>query len=138
MKISASGDVEFTDDESDVKSISSGGWFVVDRRVGGIGGFFASDAKRFEARERNGAVERKFFVDGRELGADEGRKWLATFLPEMLRNMAVNADRRVARQLAKGGPALVLDRDRQDRQSRLPRASTCVSSTSRRSWTRRR
>ena len=27
----------------------------------------------------------------------------------MLRNMAVNADRRVARQLAKGGPALVLD-----------------------------
>ena len=108
MKISASGDVEFTDDESDVKSISSGGWFVVDRRVGGIGGFFASDTKRFEARERNGAIERKFFVDGRELGADEGRKWLATFLPEMLRNMAVNADRRVARQLAKGGPALVL------------------------------
>jgi len=81
---------------------------VVDRRVGGIGGFFASDTKRFEARERHGAIERKFFVDGRELGVDEGRKWLSTFLPEMLRNMAVNADRRVARQLAKGGPALVL------------------------------
>jgi hypothetical protein len=64
------GDVEFTDDESDVKSISSGGWFV-DRRVGGIGGFFASDSKRFEAREHNAPVERKFYVDGRELGADE-------------------------------------------------------------------
>ncbi len=109
LKISASGDVEFADDESDVKSISPGGWFLVERRVGGIGGFFASEARRFEARERNGAVQRTFVVDGRELGPDEGRKWLATFLPQMLRNMAVNADRRVARQLAKGGPVLVLD-----------------------------
>ena len=82
---------------------------MVERTVGGVGGFFASDAKRFEARERNGAIDRKFVVNGRELGPDEGRKWLATFLPDMLRNMAVNADRRVARYLAKGGPALVLD-----------------------------
>jgi hypothetical protein len=76
--------------------------------VGGIGGFFASDVKRFEARESNGRIERKYIADGRELGAEEGRKWLATFLPETLRNMAINADRRVARQLAKGGPTLVL------------------------------
>jgi hypothetical protein len=109
LKISASGDVEFTDDDTDVKSISPGGSFVVDRRVGGIGGFFASDARRFEARERNGAIERRFFVDGAQVGAEEGRKWLATFLPDVLRNMAVHADRRVARQLAKGGPSLVLD-----------------------------
>ena len=31
------------------------------------------------------------------------------FLPELLREMPVNADRRVARQLAKGGPGLVLE-----------------------------
>ena len=109
LRITAKGDIEFTDDDSNVKSISSGGWFIVDQRVGGVGGFFASDVKRFEARERNGGVDRKFVADGRELSPDEGRKWLATFLPQMLRDMAVNADRRVARQLASGGPALVLD-----------------------------
>lgn len=108
LKISARGKVEFTEDESDVQSLSSGGSFVVERRVGGIGGYFASDVKRFEAREVNGGIERKFFVDGKELGAVEGRRWLATFLPQTLRNMAINADRRVARQLAKGGPSLVL------------------------------
>jgi hypothetical protein len=108
LKINARGKVEFTEDESDVQSLSSGGSLLVERRVGGIGGFFASDVKRFEAREVNGGIERKFFVDGRELGAAEGRKWLATFLPQTLRNMAINADRRVARQLAKGGPSLVL------------------------------
>ncbi len=106
--IHARGKVEFNEDENDVLSLSPGGSFAVERRVGGIGGFFASDVKRFEARERNGSIERKYFVDGRELGADEGRRWLATFLPQTLRNMAINADRRVARQLAKGGPALVL------------------------------
>ena len=63
--------------------------------MGGIGGFFSSDAKRFEARERNGAIERRFFVDGTQVGVEEGRKWLATFLPDVLRNMAVNADRDV-------------------------------------------
>ena len=108
MKMSARGKVEFTEDESDVQSLTPGGSFVVERSVGGIGGFFASDVKRFEARESNGRIERKYLVDGRELGADEGRKWLASFLPQTLRNMAVNADRRVARQLAKGGPSLVL------------------------------
>jgi hypothetical protein len=108
MKMSARGKVEFTDDESDVQSLTPGGSFVVERSVGGIGGFFASDVKRFEVRESNGRLERKYLVDGRELGADEGRKWLASFLPQTLRNMAVNADRRVARQLARGGPSLVL------------------------------
>lgn len=109
LKINARGTIDFTDDDSDIKSISPGGLFVVERRVGGIGGFFATDVKRFEARERNGAIERAFTVDGRALSDEEGRAWLATFLPETLRNMAVNADTRVARQLAKGGPALVLD-----------------------------
>jgi hypothetical protein len=108
MKITARGKIDFAADDSDVAAISRGGHFIIERRVGGVGGFFASDVKRFEARERDGAVERRYFVDGRELDPAEGRKWLATFLPETVRNMAINADRRVARQLASGGPGLVL------------------------------
>ena len=109
LKIQARGKVEFTDDDLDVKSLSSGGWVVIERRVGGIGGFIGGDVKRFEAREGGGTIARKYVIDGREVGAAEGRQWLATFLPEMLREMAVNADRRVARQIASGGPSLVLD-----------------------------
>ncbi len=108
--------------------------------IGGLGASAGSSppiAKRFEARERNGAIERKFFVDGKQVGSDEGRKWLATFLPEMLRNMAVNADRRVARQLAKGGPALVLD-EISKTESAFAKSVYLRSSTSRHSSTRRR
>jgi hypothetical protein len=106
LKIQARGKVDFTDDDTDVKSLSPGGSIVIERRVGG---FLSSDVKRFEARERGGAIERKYLIDGREASAAEGRAWLAGFLPEVLREMAVNADRRVARQLAAGGPSQVLD-----------------------------
>jgi hypothetical protein len=108
LKINARGDVEFTDDDTDVKTISSGGWIVIERREGGIAGYFASDVKRFEAREKDGTLVRKYVFNGREVGADEGRAWLATWLPDRLREMGINADRRVARLLSKGGPGLVL------------------------------
>jgi beta-lactamase regulating signal transducer with metallopeptidase domain len=106
LKINAKGAIEFTDDETDVKSLSSGGSIVIEQKKGG---FFSGDVKRFEARENSGTVERKYLIGGREVGQAEGRAWLASFLPEILREMAINADKRVARQLAAGGPARVLD-----------------------------
>ena len=107
LKIDARGRIDFSDDDTDVIAISPGGHFTVERRVGGIGGVFG-EVTRFEARQRNGAIERKYLSKGRQLDPDEGRRWLATVLPGILRDLAVNADRRVARQLARGGPALVL------------------------------
>ena len=107
LKINARGRIDFSDDDTDVTAISPGGHFIMERRVGGIGGVFA-EVTRFEARERNGSIERKYLSKGRALDPAEGRRWLATVLPDMLRDMAVNADKRVARQLARGGPALVL------------------------------
>jgi hypothetical protein len=65
--------------------------------------------EKFEARDNNGTLVREYVSNGKVLTEAEGRAWLKTFLPEILREMAVNADRRVARQLARGGPALVLD-----------------------------
>jgi hypothetical protein len=106
LKINARGTVEFTDDDADVQSLSPNGSLTISRSTGG---FWSNDDQRFEAREVGGTIERKYFVNGKQLPDDEGRAWLRTFLPGLLREMAINADRRVARMLAKSGPASVLD-----------------------------
>jgi beta-lactamase regulating signal transducer with metallopeptidase domain len=106
IKISAKGRVEFADDDTDVTFLSRGGSFVIEQRKGGV---LSREVRRFEAREQNGGIERTYVIDGRTVGDAEGRAWLTGFLPELLREMAVGADRRVARQLAAGGPARVLD-----------------------------
>ena len=105
LKIDAHGSIEFTDDDADVKSMSRGGSLTISKSTGR----FFGDTQTFEARESGGTIERKYFANGKALGADEGRAWLRTFLPELLREMAIDADRRVARTLAKGGPGSVLD-----------------------------
>ena len=104
LKIDAHGAIEFTDDDADVKSISRGGYLTISKSTGR----FFGDTQTFEARDAGGTIERKYDVNGKTLSADEGRAWLRTFLPELLREMAINADRRVARTLAQGGPASVL------------------------------
>jgi hypothetical protein len=106
LKVNAKGRVEFTDDDADVKSLSAGGYFTIEKSTGG---WLSSDSQRFEARSLNGAIVRKYFRNGKALDETAGRAWLKTFLPELLREMAVNADQRVARTLAHGGPGAVLD-----------------------------
>ena len=105
LKISAKGAVTFTDDDMDVASVSPGGFVTIEHSTGRI---FTS-SERFEARAVNGGVQRHYYKNGSEIGADEGRAWLRGFLPTLLRDMAVNADQRVARALDKGGPTAVLD-----------------------------
>jgi hypothetical protein len=106
LKVSAHGSVEFTDDETDVQKLSPGGYITIEESNGR---WISTDSQKFDARDKNGTIVRTYYANGKEVSADEGRAWLKTFLPELLREMAFNADRRVARQLAKGGPGLVLD-----------------------------
>ena len=106
LKINAHGSVEFTDDETDVQKVSPGGYITIEKSNGR---WLATDSQKFDARDKNGTIVRTYYSNGKEMSAEEGRAWLKTFLPELLREMAVNADRRVGRQLAKGGPGLVLE-----------------------------
>jgi hypothetical protein len=105
LKVQARGRIEFTDDDTDVKLLSPGGYFIVEKATGGL---LSRERQRFEAREQNGTVVRKYSVNGKTLGDEEGRQWLKTFLPDLVRETAFNADRRVARYLTRGGPAAVL------------------------------
>jgi hypothetical protein len=105
LKVQAKGRLEFTDDDADVRVLSPGGYLVIEHTATGTSG---NKTERFEAREHNGAVTRTYAVNGKALSEAEGRAWLKSFLPDIVRELAINADRRVARILAKGGPAAVL------------------------------
>lgn len=106
LKINGHGQIDFTDDDTDVQKVSPGGYIVIEKSNGR---WISTESQRFEARDKNGTIVRTYSANGKELSAEEGRAWLKGFLPELLREMAFNADRRVARQLAKGGPGFVLD-----------------------------
>jgi beta-lactamase regulating signal transducer with metallopeptidase domain len=98
-----SGNIEFTDDESDIKSVSPGGWFSVEDSHG-----FASRGYRISA-DGTGQLTRRYMVDGHERPLDEeGRAWLRALLPEILRESAIDAPARVQRLLRRGGPDAVL------------------------------
>jgi beta-lactamase regulating signal transducer with metallopeptidase domain len=102
LSVSYSGRFDFTDDDTDVREISSGGYLKI------------SDAALIgrhtvEIRERGGTLERRYYVNGSERPFEpEGRQWLHDNLPKFVRNTGMGADRRVARLLKSGGPSAVL------------------------------
>jgi beta-lactamase regulating signal transducer with metallopeptidase domain len=102
LSVSYSGRFDFTDDDTDVREISSGGYLKI------------SDAALIgrhtvEVHERGGTLERKYYVNGSERPFEpEGRQWLHDNLPKFVRNTGMGADRRVARLLKSGGPSAVL------------------------------
>ncbi|HEY2435175.1 MAG TPA: M56 family metallopeptidase [Vicinamibacterales bacterium] len=102
LEVSYDGSFEFTDDDSDVRQLSAGGWLKV------------SDGRwlgrhSVEIKERNGALERRYYVNAAERPFEpEGRAWLHENLPRFIKNSGFGADARVARLLKSGGPAAVL------------------------------
>lgn len=102
LSVSYSGRVDFTDDDTDVREISPGGYLKI------------SDAAwigrhTVEIHERDGQIERRYFVNGSERAYEpEGRQWLREKLPKFVRTTGIGAERRVARYLKSGGPPAVL------------------------------
>src|SRR5262249_60551813 len=76
LQVSYSGTFEFTDDDADVKSASSGGYIKISD-----GAWFGRHS--VEIRERNGQLERHYYVSGSEKPYEpEGRQWLHDHLPK--------------------------------------------------------
>ena len=70
--------------------------------------FGTDNSVEFRA-DSGGAIERRFWVSGRERPFDpEGRKWLAEVLPRFIRQSGIGAKARVARFMKSGGAAAVL------------------------------
>jgi len=104
VEVRAEGKVEFTDDYTDVKSISEDGLFqVIDERGG-------EKRKLRVTRGVNGELQRTFTVDGhtREFDA-AAAAWLARVLPEAAREGALDAEARARRILQQQGAKGMLE-----------------------------
>jgi beta-lactamase regulating signal transducer with metallopeptidase domain len=97
------GDVEFTEDDTDVRSLSEGGYLVIDEKIGW-------DRTRVEIRHgSDGRLQRTFYRNGKVAAYEpEGRAWLSKKIPDLIRNSGFGADARVRRIHTAGGPAAVL------------------------------
>jgi hypothetical protein len=96
------GKVEFNDDFTDVKSLSSGGVFELTVQKGGV-------RRELSLSNRNGSLERTWKVDGHDHPYDdEARRWFAAFLIDLDRQTAFGVDSRLPTLLRRGGVDAVL------------------------------
>jgi hypothetical protein len=104
LEIRAKGGLEFTDDDSDVKSMARDGYLMIEERRGSM-------SRRLEVSPGADAQpQRMFFVRGQAHAFDqEGRAWLAQILPDVIRNTAIGAPARVRRIYRQRGADGVLN-----------------------------
>jgi hypothetical protein len=104
LEIRAKGGLEFTDDDSDVKSMARDGYLMIEERRGSM-------SRRLEVSPGADAEpQRMFFVRGQAHAFDqEGRSWLAEVLPDVIRNTAIGAPARVRRIYKQRGADGVLN-----------------------------
>src|ERR1044072_8530951 len=84
------GKPEFTDDYTDIKNVSEGGWVIVEEHRG-------SQSYRYEVRhDASGQLVRMFYVNGVSQSIDAaGKAWLAKFVLDAVRQGGIDADKRV-------------------------------------------
>lgn len=103
IQITYRGDVEFSDDDTDVVRLSPGGQFRISD-----GAWFGGHSVEFSA-DAQGQITRRYWVGASERPFDpDGRAWLAKTLPRFVRESGMGAPARVARILKAQGPSGVL------------------------------
>jgi hypothetical protein len=103
LSITIDGTIEFTDDDTDVKSLSPNGRFRIED-----GGLLSKRAYEVKA-DGTGNLTRSYSVGwSTKPMDDEWRAWLSRTLPQVIRDSGIGAGPRVARILRQGGPQGVL------------------------------
>jgi beta-lactamase regulating signal transducer with metallopeptidase domain len=107
FEVRCDGEVEFTDDDTDVKQLSPGGYLRI-RDGGMMTSLVGGHTVEFKA-DGSGNITRRFWVGSSERPFEpEGHKWLASVLPHFIRQTGIGASARVARILKAKGPSGVL------------------------------
>jgi hypothetical protein len=102
FNVETRGKIELTDDDKDIKSMSSDGYIEIEKTV------FGSRRKIVITAEGN-SIKREYYEGRTSLPFEpEGRKWLSEILPELVRTTTLGAEGRVKRFFAKGGTPAVL------------------------------
>jgi hypothetical protein len=97
------GKAEFTDDYTDVKDVSAGGWVIIEEHRD-------RESYRYEVRrDPAGQLTRAFYVNGTARPLDDsGKTWLAKFVLDAVRQGAIDAEKRVRTLLSQRGVPGVL------------------------------
>ena len=97
FELETRGVIEVTDDDRDIKSISSGGYFELSKITFG-------NRRTIEIHESNGELIKKYYEGRKEISYDpSGKEWLADVLPDVLRSTGVAAKSRVNRIYRRDG-----------------------------------
>jgi beta-lactamase regulating signal transducer with metallopeptidase domain len=103
VSITMDGTVEFTDDDTDVKSLSPNGRLRLED-----GGLLSKRVYEVKADAASNLTRTYSVGWSTKPMDDEGRAWLARTLPQVIRDSGIGAGPRVARILRQGGPQAVL------------------------------
>jgi hypothetical protein len=103
FSIELRGKIEVTDDDKDIKTITSDGYLEISKTVFG--------SKRTVIIEAIGNKVKKEYYEGRTLVSwdEKGRAWLGEILPEIVRSTGISAEARVNRYYKQGGTTAVLE-----------------------------
>ena len=103
-QVRLSGDVRFTDTEDDVAELSPDGLLELRQED-------AAGERELRIRPGDsGGLDYRYRVDGETVTMDaDGRAWMAAMIPALHRVLGWDAERRMGRILARGGPDAVLE-----------------------------
>jgi hypothetical protein len=103
LHMESSGKATFAADESDLATLEPGATFTLTETLAGVKHVYTVKT------DRAGSLSRAYARDDRVMPMDAAAtQWLASALPRMFRDSGLDAEARVARLLARGGPTLVL------------------------------
>lgn len=98
------GKIVFTEDETDVKYISPGGFLRFSKRS------FGNKRTIILEGESNGGIYREYREGSKKLPFEpDGKRWMASVLPEIIRTTGIGAEERAAKFYAKGGISALLN-----------------------------
>ena len=97
------GKITFTDDEQDVKFISPGGFIKFSKKS------FGNRRTIILEGQSQGRISREYREGSKKVPFEpDGRKWMASVLPEIIRTTGIGADERITKFYKKGGIDAVL------------------------------
>jgi hypothetical protein len=115
--IRSEGNVEFTDDDRDVRRISPGGRLSIEQR-----GWESVDRRIEYMGLADGAVQRTYLENGRAATLDgQAQSWVNRMILILVRERTVGAEPRARRILARGGVSAMLSEIEQIRSSSAKR-----------------
>jgi hypothetical protein len=102
FNVEVRGKIELTDDDKDIKSISSDGYLEINKTVFG-------SRRTLIVTPQGNSLKREYYESRTSMPFEpEGRKWMNEILPELVRSTTIGAEGRVNRFFKQGGANAVL------------------------------